>query len=23
MDGTFKFWYFARYTVNLILVQKG
>jgi hypothetical protein len=23
MDGTFKLWYFARYTVHLILVQKG
>jgi len=23
IDGTFKFWYFAQYAVNLILVQKG
>ena len=23
MDGTFEFWYFARYAGHLILVQKG
>jgi len=23
MDGRFKLWYFARYTVHLIVVQKG